>query len=499
MAKIYRYPLFMVFLVLLIASTVPAQNLEGRVVEHALKNGMKVLMVERHEAPVVSFHVLFDVGASDETVGITGIAHMLEHLAFKGSKTIGTKDYEKEKPLLEKLDKIVLQLREERARGEKANSTKLQELEKEFEEAQAAAGQFVVTDEFSQVLQVNGGVGLNASTSQDGTRYFVSLPSNKVELWALLESDRIANLIPREFYSEQDVVLEERRLRTDSSPVGKLFEQFQALAFNAHPYHTPIIGWESDMRNYTPEKVMTFYKKYYVPENATVAIVGDINPQEVMGLMDKYFGVIPPASKPLKVQTIEPSQVGEKRLEVEWDSNPHIVIGYHKPDVNHPDEPIFDVISAILSDGRTSRFYKNLIEKRIATNADSFTGYPGDKYPNLFSMMGTPLAPHTTKEIEDAIYAELEKLKTEPVSTEELQKVINNEEASFITALASNSGLASQLAYFQAVTGDWRNLEKHFDKIKAVTPEDIMRVAKQYFTKTNRTVTYIVKKEKQQG
>jgi predicted Zn-dependent peptidase len=295
------------------------------------------------------------------------------------------------------------------------------------------------------------------------------------------------------------VVLEERRLRTDSSPIGKLFEQFQALAFNAHPYHNPTIGWESDMRNYTREKVEAFYKKYYVPANATIAIVGDINPQEVIELMEKYFGAIPPAPKPPKVVTVEPPQVGEKRIQVELDANPHILIGYHKPDINHPDEAVFDVITSILSEGRTSRFYKNLVEKRIATSVDSFTGFPGDKYPNLFSILATPLTPHTNKEVEEGIYAELEKLKTEPVSAEELQKVINNVEASFISSLASNSGLAGQLAFFQAITGDWRNLEKHIDRIKAVTPEDIKRVAKQYFVKTNRTVAEIVKREKPQG
>lgn len=497
--KIYHYALLAVIFILFIYYPAQAQKLEGRVIEHKLKNGIIVLMLERHEAPVVSFHVLFDVGASDESVGITGIAHMLEHLAFKGTKTIGTIDYEKEKPLLEKLDEIVLQLREERAKGKKADPARIQQLEKEFAETQAEANKYVVTDEFSKILQVHGGVGLNATTSQDSTRYFVSLPANKVELWALLESDRIANLVPREFYSEQNVVLEERRLRTDSSPIGKLFEQFQALAFNAHPYHNPTIGWESDIRNYTREKVEAFYKKYYVPANATIAIVGDINPPEVIEIMEKYFGAIPPAPKPPKVLTVEPPQVGEKRIQVELDANPYILIGYHKPDVNHPDEAVFDVITSILSEGRTSRFYKNLVEKRIATSVDSFTGFPGDKYPNLFSILATPLTPHTNKEVEEGIYAELEKLKTEYVSAEELQKVINNVEASFISSLASNSGLAGQLAFFQAITGDWRNLEKHIDQIKAVTPEDIQRVAKQYFIKTNRTVAEIVKKEKPQG
>lgn len=497
--KRYCYFLFACVFILFITPYVHAQKLEGRVIEHTLKNGIKVLMVERHEAPVVSFHILFDVGASDESVGITGIAHLLEHMAFKGSKTIGTTDYEKEKVLLEKLDEIFLQLKEEQAKGEKADRAKLERLQKEFVETQRAAAQFVVTDEFSKILEVNGGVGLNASTSQDTTRYFISLPSNKVELWALLESDRIANLVTREFYPERDVVLEERRLRTDSSPFGKLFERFQATVFMAHPYKTPTIGWESDIRNFTRAEVDAFYQKYYVPSNATIAIVGDINSEEVIGLMEKYFGVIPPAPKPPKVRTIEPEQIGEKRIEVELDSNPHLLIGYHKPDINHPDEPIFDVISEILSEGRTSRFYKNLVEKGIATSVNSFTGYPGDKYPNLFTVIGTPLAPHTTKEVEEAVYAELEKLKTEPISQEELQKVINNVEASFINALSSNSGLAGQLAFFQAITGDWRNIEKQIDKIKAVTPEDIMRVAKQYFIQTNRTVAYIVKKEKNQG
>jgi predicted Zn-dependent peptidase len=300
--------------------------------------------------------------------------------------------------------------------------------------------------------------------------------------------------VMREFYKERAVVMEERRLRTDDSPAGLLYEAFSASAFHAHPYHAPTIGWGSDIQTLTPAVTEAFFKRYYAPNNAVIAIVGDINPPEVIDLVERTFGKVPRGPMPPPIVTVEPTQRGERRVEVEFDAEPVVLIGYHKPAIGHPDDYVFDVIEAVLSDGVTSRLYERLVrEKKLAVSVDSDTTFPGAQFPNLFAISGAPRAPHTTAEVETAIYAELERLKVEPVSKSELEKVINNLDAYLLRSLRSSSGLAGSLAYYHTVTGDWRYLVKGRDRIASVTPEDIQRVAKTYFTKNNRTVATLVK------
>lgn len=480
----------------LIAShSIFAQSLEGKVVEHTLKNGMKLLLYERHQAPIISCNIYVNVGSANDKLGETGIAHMTEHIAFKGTKTIGTTNYKKEKVVLDKLDRLWDEIVQERNKGKEANQEKLARLEEEFGKTEQEANQYVVSEQYSQIMEENGAVGLNASTTRDETQYFVSLPTNRLELWMLLEADRLANTVPREFYKERQVIMEERSMRTDSSSIGTLVEQFLGTAFIAHPYGFPAIGWASDIQNITPDQFMEFYESYYSPGNMTVAIVGDIQPDEVIRLAEKYFGVLPTRPVAPGIRTIEPPQRGERRVQVEWEANPYVVIGYHRPGVNHDDDVVFDVISFLLSGGRTSQLYKHLVEdQQIAAHVETLAMFPGKKYPTLFLVVGVPFAPHTLEELEDALYAELEQLKTEPVDERELQKVINNVEASFIHSLSSNSGLAAQLTFAQSVMGDWRALEEQVERIKTVTTEDVMRVAKTYFTKQNRTVAWLVKK-----
>ncbi|MCP4404180.1 MAG: insulinase family protein, partial [bacterium] len=321
------------------------------------------------------------------------------------------------------------------------------------------------------------------------------LPANRLELWMMLEADRLMNTVPREFYKERDVIMEERRMRTDASPIGTLVEQFLGTAFIAHPYGFPGIGWASDIENITVEQFWEFYERYYSPANMTVAIVGDIQADEVIRLAEKYFGQLPSGSPAPKIRTIEPPQVGERRVQVEWDSNPYVLIGYHRPGVNHEDDLVFDVISFLLSTGRTSQLYKHLVEEQqLAVHVSSSASFPGQKYPTLFMFVGVPLAPHTLEELEQALYTEIELLKTTPVDERELQKVINNVEAGFIESLSSNSGLASQLVFAQGVMGDWRVIEEQLERIKTIAAEDVMRVANEYFTEQNRTVAWLVKK-----
>lgn len=476
-----------------------APGLADRVIKHTLANGLTVLLVERHQSPIVSINLTFGVGGINEHNGATGLAHLYEHMAFKGTRTLGTKDYAREHPLLEELDRIqqeIEQMRERlRAEGqEEASSPALKQLRQRFAETQERAGQFVVGNELAMLYQRHGGVGLNASTGKDVTRYTVSIPANRLPLWAAVESDRMGHPVFREFYKERDVVLEERRLRTDDSPNGLLYEAFAAAAFEAHPYGFPTIGWASDIQSLTPAVTEAFFNTYYGPANAVIAMVGDIDPPNVIAVIEGTFGNIPAMTSPPRVVTVEPSQRGERRLEVEFDAEPVLLLGYHKPALGHPDDFAFDVMDSILSEGQTSRLYQRLVrEKRLATAVDTQTSFPGAQAPNLFVISAVPLAPHTTREVEEAISEELDRLKTQPVEAAELEKVLNNLDAELLRSLRSNSGLASQLAYFQTVAKDWRYILTARERIAAVTPADIQRVAAQYLTRNNRTVATLIK------
>ena len=472
-----------------------APGLADRVIEHKLANGLTVLLVERHQTPIVSINVTFGVGGINELNGATGVAHLYEHMAFKGTRRIGTKDYARERPLLDELDRLNAEIETRRAAG--ADPQELQRLRQTFKNAQERAAQLVVGNEMSLLYQRHGAVGLNASTGKDVTRYVVSLPANRLPLWAAIESDRMAHPVLREFYKERAVVIEERRLRTDDSPNGLLYEAFAAVAFQAHPYGFPTIGWASDIQALTPADTERFFRTFYGPASATIAIVGDINPPEVITLIEQTFGKIPAVPVPPPVITTEPEQRGERRVELEFAAEPIMLIGYHKPAIGHPDDFVFDVIESVLSEGVTSRLYHRIVrEKRLAAAIGADAGFPGAVAPNLFVISAAPLAPHTTAEVEAAVYEELERLKTEPVSGNELEKVLNNLDANLVRALRSNSGLAGQLAYFQTVAKDWRYVVKVRERIAAVTPQDIQRVARTYFTRTNRTVATLIRSAK---
>ncbi|MBI5185602.1 MAG: insulinase family protein [Nitrospinae bacterium] len=474
-------------------------DLEKRVKERTLANGMKVIVMERHTSPTVSIFMRYKVGSVDEVTGNTGIAHFLEHLLFKGTKRLGTKDFEKEKPLLAIIEELGEALDQEELKGAKKDQEKTAQLNARLQEVQKEHKTLVESEVYSRYYQNQGGVGFNAATSNDDTVYMISLPSNKLELWANLESDRMENPVLREFYAERNVILEERRFRVDNSPEGELYEQFIATAFTAHPYQVPIIGWATDIRFLSKKAVEKFLKSYYSPNNAVVAMVGDIDPEKTFRLIENYFGGIPSQQLPPPSSTREPEQKGEKKVEVELEAEPQVLIGYHRPTLPHKDDYVFDVIHGVLSAGRTSRLFKALVqEKEVAVSADT-SDAPGARFENLFVFGGTPRYPHTVKEVEDAFYEEIEKLKNEPVSGQELQKVVNQMEAEFIRGLGSNSGMAHRLSYFETVAGDWRYLLNHTQEIRKVTPEDIMRVARKYLVKSNRTVGVLVKKNSNQG
>jgi predicted Zn-dependent peptidase len=473
---------------------IQAATLEEKVVEHTMKNGMKLLMVERHTSPTVSAWIRFRVGSVDERSDERGIAHLLEHMLFKGTTTLGTKDYAAEKLILDKIEAVAQALTAEKAQREKGDLVKIAGLEKQLASLEADASRYVIKDEFFELYSKNGGTGYNAFTSRDGTTYLISLPSNKLELWAAIESDRLQNAVLREFYTERSVVMEERRRSYDADPESKLWETFVASSFLAHSYGQPTIGWMSDIENLTRSKAEQFFHSYYAPNNAIVAVVGDIDTKQTIALVERYFGSIKPGKVPPPVTAEEPKQSGERRIELVAEAEPTVMIGFHKPGIATPDDYVFDVITMILGSGRTSRFYKKLvIEKQIASDIGAFDA-PGNRYPNLFVVSANPRAPHTTKEVEDAIQAELDLLKTTPVAERDLQRILNNIEYEEARRMGTNGGLARNLTEYEATTGSWRYMSEHRSRIARVTPADIQRVADTYFTRENRTVGFITKK-----
>jgi predicted Zn-dependent peptidase len=485
------------------AAAAGAQDLasfEKRTTMRTLPNGLTVILVERHDAPVFSYATMVNVGSTQEVPGITGLAHMFEHMAFKGSDRLGTTDWEAERKALQRVEETYAAYSAARRAETGRDPQKIAALEKEWKDAIAEADKYVVNDEFSQIIDRAGGVGLNAFTSNDQTAYFFSVPSNRFELWAYLESERFRHPVFRQFYKERDVVMEERRMRVESSPFGRLLEEFTSAAFTAHPYGFSGIGWPSDLQSFSATDAERFFRKYYVPSNMVIAVVGDVNPAEAWPIIEKYFGRLPKAPQPEPLATVEPPQLGERTVTLRETSQPVYIEGYHRPAATHPDSPTYDVIAMLLSSGRTSRLYKSLVrDKKIAANASGFNGFPGEKYPNLFAAFAIPTPGHTNDEVAAAIHAELDRLKNEDVPADELASVKTRVKAGLVRRLDSNSGLALQLVSYQILYGDWRALFREVENIDKVTAADIRRVANATFTPNNRTVGRIERVEAAKG
>jgi predicted Zn-dependent peptidase len=332
-------------------------------------------------------------------------------------------------------------------------------------------------------------VGLNASTSLDSTQYFYSLPANRLELWAYLESERFLHPVMREFYKERDVVMEERRMRTDSSPTGRLVEQFLSASFDGSPYHRPGIGYASDLRHFSATDAADFFKTYYVPSNMVVALVGDLDADQTFAVVEKYFGRIPSGPKPEEYVTAQTKQTSERTVVLQDPSQPFYIEGYQKPNYRDKDDAVYSVISSVMSEGRTSRLYRSLVrDKKLAVAAAGFSGFPGDKYRDLYAFYAVPSQGHCAAEMAGAIHESIEKLKHDGVTADELKMVKTRSKASLLRSLANNQGLAINLAQNQLKYGDWRELFRRIDKIDAVTNDDVKRVANEIFVDSNRTV-----------
>jgi len=480
-----------------------AQNLEEfakRVTEFTLPNGLHFIVVERHEAPVVSFHTYVNAGSVDDPSGETGIAHMFEHMAFKGTENIGSKNWPEEKKAIDHTEAVYDQLDAEENKGIKADPQKVAALKAELKTAEQTADSLVIPNLYPRIIEENGGEGMNAQTSWDSTEYFYSLPSNRLELWFLLESERFIQPVFREFYKERDVVMEEYRMRVESEPQGKLVQTFLATAFEAFPYRVMGTGWPSDVAHLRRADAWRFFHKYYVPGNINFAIVGDVNPVQARRFAEKYFGPMPSRPLPPLLHTTEPPQPGPKQAQVESPSQPLLVVGYKRPDEYSKDDPVFDVISGILSSGRTGLLYKTLVrDQQIALETDADDTFPGGKYPNLFLFFVAPAVGHTTAENEKAFYDLIEKFKSEKVDAETLARVKTKTRASLIRRLDSNSDLASLLTEYYAIYGNWRKLFTSLDDLNRVTADDVQRVARECFVPEKRTVSYLVAPKQVEG
>ena len=481
---------------ILIASTLlQAQAfdaLKSRVKVHVLANGMKFIVLERHDAPVVSFHVYADVGSANESYGITGISHILEHMAFKGTTTVGTTDYAQESKVLADIDAAYEALKAEQAKAQ-PDPAKVQELTKRFDELEAKAKTFVANNEYFDLMMRQGDAGLNAYTNSDATQYINSLPSNKLEFWMAMTSDRFLHPIFREFYKERNVIQEERRLGVETQPMGMLVEDFLAVAFKASPYHHEVIGHMSDLQAISRKDVEDYFRKFYSPSNLTAAVVGDVKPEEVFQLADLYFSRIPSGPKPEPVRTKEPGQWGERRLQVEAMSMPMILMGYHRPEARHKDSPALDALANILGQGRSSRLYRSLVkDQKVAVAVQGLNGFPGQKYPNLLAFFAVPSAGHTSEECLKLIDQELDKIKKDSVTPDELTKFKRGALKDIYDQMESNGRLASLLTQADVVLGGWPQAFDQVNDIKAITAEDVKRVAETYLVRKNRTIGEIV-------
>ncbi len=471
------------------------QTFEGvkkRIKTRVLPNGMKFIVFERRGAPVTSFHVYADVGSANESYGVTGISHLLEHMAFKGSKVVGTKDYAAESKILDQLDSAYEALRREESKPE-PDGNRLAELKKQFSDLETQAKEYVVNNEYIDMMLREGDAGVNAYTSVDATQYINSLPSNRLEFWMAMTSDRFLNPVFREFYKERDVVMEERRLGLETRPTGKLIEDFTSVAFKAHPYQHQVIGHMSDLQSITRKDVADYFNQFYGPSNLTAGIVGDVTADEVFKLADLYFARIPSAPRPEPVRTKEPEQWGERRVAVSAKAQPYLIIGYHVPDVRHRDSRALEGLANIMGQGRSSRLFTSLVkDKKLAISASSTTGFPGDKFPNLFAFFAVAAEGKTSAECQAAIEDEIEKIKAESVAEDELTKFKRRSIKNLLDQMTNNASMAALLTYADVVLGGYEKLFDQIDEIKALTADDIKRVANRYLVKNNRTIGEII-------
>ncbi len=505
----------------MVVAAVPAAAQTVEATEFRLENGLQVLIVPKHETPTFMAAIVARVGSSNEITGITGISHLFEHMMFKGTETIGTKDYQRDKEIMDRLDALRAEMmveqgimRQKLRQGEisdmldpEAKTERFRELETEFDKLIEEQRELIIKDQLDETYTKNGGSFLNAMTSNDMTMYFVRLPANKLELFCWMESDRFLNPVFREFYSERDVVREERRLGVDSTPTGLIEEDFTAMFWKSSSYHWDVIGWPSDLDSITRKQAKDYFGTYYAPNNLTLILVGDLEPEQTMTQVRKYFERLPRGAKePPEVVTLEERQYGEKRLTAAAETDPQAELWYHTVAWKHADSYALELLAGIMN-GKTGRLYKKLVEEKgLAKGAMGGggrgmrgggglgvrAGQDSRRYAGAFQISAEGLAGVKAEELEAAIGEAVDELKAELVTPEELQKVKNQEKVSNIRFMDIMGGIGVLFMIApNAAMGDWEEVNRAPRMLDAVTAEDVRRVANTYFANDQRNVLII--------
>ena len=493
--KIFSF-LFL-FLLTQCSSSDSGLDLRKRVHQFKLDNGLSVILLKREGAPIFSSYLRVKVGNIEETPGAYGLAHFFEHMAFKGTQTVGTKDWPAEKKVMEELFQVGTKVVELKKAG-KSDSKEYKDLLAKQMRLQKKQDEFIVKNEFTTIVQRNGGADQNASTSNDFTTYHVSMPVNKMELWAYLESSRFIQPVLREFFSEKQVVAEERRLRVDNKPDGQLVEAFLDVAFDQNPYKVMVIGPAKDIQNYTPAEALEFYKSFYIPDRMVLSVVGNFDVKQAETVIRKYFGQIPKGQdnhKDPKV-SLNSKPPFPREVYVKGDEKARFYMGFHRPNWSHSDDIVLDVVQSVLCGGRTSRLFESLVLKQqVAQVATCYASFPGGRLPNLFWFYGIPMNGKTNQQVQQAMMVEVKKLIEEGPTQYELDKVKNQIDADLIYSLRSNAGLASKLSYYQALTGDWTYLYDLQDRVHRISKDDVMRVAQKYLNAKGQVSAYYQKNQ----
>jgi len=462
-------------------------RLAENVKEATLSNGIKVTLYRRGTAPVFAGVVAVRVGGTDEPKGKSGIAHMLEHMAFKGTPTLGTSDYEAEKRLLAEQEEIVAASQDRAPTDEEKR--RLTEIQKELEKLWER-------EHLTREYETRGAVGLNATTDKEMTKYFVSLPRSAFEFWCWLESERILNPVFRQFYQERDVVLEERRMRYEDDPQGKLYENLLSKAYTEHPYRHPVIGYQRDIEGLTARMIDEFHRRYYVGGNIALSVVGDVDTNADLEVLERYFGRIPAGSSIARPEVVEPKQSEERTLTLQLDSSPQIMLAYHKPAFPHPDDAPISVLEEILGGSSVAPLQDTLIKKkRVAVGVEVDEG-PGMAFPNLVFFGLVPRAPHTNQELLTAFDNEIERFKREGPTVEQLEMAKRALAVQSMKEMRGNLPLALNLATSQMIFGDWRAFLTWLDQVLQVESEQVKKAANTYLKRENRTVGYLEQKGK---
>ena len=451
-----------------------------------LSNGLRVVLYRRGIAPVFAGAVVVRVGGTDEPFGKSGIAHMLEHMAFKGTDQVGTIDYAHERKLLDELEVL--------ARAQALRGSLDSAQQSRWDQIQSELRKLWITEAFTREFNVHGAVGMNATTDTELTRYFVNLPRSAFEFWCAMESGRLLRPVMRQFYQERDVVLEERRMRYDDDPSGKLYELLLGTVFRTHPYRNPVIGYRFDVQRLTASDVEEFRRQYYVPSNIVIGLVGDVQPEQDQELLERYFGRLPTADSPTRPHAVEPEQQGERTAVLEERAAPELAVAYRKVQYPHPDDPALSLMLEILAGGKTSPLFVDLVKTRRLATAISYDEGPGIAYPNFMAFFITPRAPHSTREALKAFDNVLQTFRAKGPSAEDLLIAKRATAVEYLNGFKSNLSLALNFATSEVVYNDWKAAFDWYEKAMTVKESDIQRVARQYLVSEKRSVLQLEKK-----